>query len=429
MTANRSDVADGMTTYNALITYLDEIESADGNSAGILYIELDDPARFNDLFGHNSDKVLLRTFVSRLEAALTYDMLAKVGAYRFAIVYSTIESIERLEKAAGEIVNLLREPMGVGENLVYLTGTVGVASSVPGESASMLVKRAERAMADAKKEGRNRIGSDASETLFSSKEELRLMRDMPHAIDRGDIYFVYQPQYDYQQCKFTGAEILVRWRHPDIGDVMPDVFIPLAEISGMIVPLMTRTLIEAAQMFSRLELEGITDFSLAVNLPFQVLMEESFFHTVDFLMDAYALAGKKLTFEIMEDTIPDHLESFTAHLEKIKSMGFSLAVDDYGTGHTSLTYLLHFPVDYIKVDRLFVRNIHKSRRTYLLFQSIVDMAKALELSVVVEGVECEEEDAIVKRFGDITVQGYFYSKPVSAESLSRLLSKQSDLPV
>ena len=419
---------DRMITYNALVSYLDTIENTEGSYTGILYAELDDPARFNNLFGHNSDKVLLRTFVSRLESALSYDMLAKVGTYRFVVVYRMIENREMIEKAAGQIVNLLREPMGVGENLVYLTGTVGLALSIPGETGSMFVKRAERAMADAKKEGRNRIGICKSETLFSSKEELQLIKDMPRAIDRGDIYFVYQPQYSYRQRRFTGAEILVRWKHPDIGDVMPDVFIPLAEISGMIVPLMTRILIEAALMFSRLEKEGVRDFALAVNLPFQVLMEESFFHTVDFLMDAYALGGKNLTFEIMEDTIPDHLESFTARLEKIKSLGFSLAVDDYGTGHTSLTYLLHFPVDYIKIDRLFVQNIHKNRRTYLLFRSIVDMAKALELSVVVEGVECEEEDAIVKRFGDVTVQGYFYSKPVSAERLSRLLSKQPARP-
>ena len=426
MTENRFEAVDRMITYSALVSYLNTIENKEGSYTGILYVELDNPARFNNLFGHNSDKVLLRTFLSRLESTLSYDMLAKVGTYRFVVVYRVIKNRETIEKAAGQIVNLLREPMGVEENLVYLTGTIGLALSIPGETGSMFVKRAERAMTDAKKEGRNRIGICKSETLFSSKEELQLMKDMPSAIDRGDIYFVYQPQYNYRQRKFTGAEILVRWKHPDIGDVMPDVFIPLAEISGMIVPLMTRILIEAALMFSRLEKEGVRDFALAVNLPFQVLMEESFFHTVDFLMDAYALGGKNLTFEIMEDTIPDHLESFTARLEKIKSLGFSLAVDDYGTGHTSLTYLLHFPVDYIKIDRLFVRNIHKEHRTYLLFRSIVDMAKALELSVVVEGVECEEEDAIVKRFGDVTVQGYFYSKPVSAENLSRLLLKQSD---
>jgi len=423
MTDNRYEAVDGITTYNALISYLDAIKNREESYTGILYVELDDPARFNNLFGHHADKILLRTFVRRLESILSYDMLAKVGTYRFVVVYRVIANQGTIEKAAGEIVNLLREPMVVGENLVYLTGTIGIAIHIPGETGNMFVKRAERAMVDAKKEGRNRIGICKSETLFSPKEELILMRDMPRAIDRGDIYFVYQPQYNYRQRKFTGAEILVRWRHPDIGDVMPDVFIPLAEISGMIVPLMTRILIEAALMFSRLEKEGVRDFALAVNLPFQVLMEESFFHTVDFLMDAYALGGKKLTFEIMEDTIPDHLESFTTRLEKIKSLGFTLAVDDYGTGHTSLTYLLHFPVDYIKVDRLFVRNIHKNRRTYLLFRSIVDMAKALELSVVVEGVECEEEDAVVKQFGDVTVQGYLYSKPVSAERLSKLLSK------
>jgi len=141
-------------------------------------------------------------------------------------------------------------------------------------------------------------------------------------------------------------------------------------------------------------------------------MEESFPDTVEFILDAYELRGRSLTFEIMEDTIPDHIESFISRLESIKRMGFRLAVDDYGTGHTSLRYLLYFPVDYLKIDRSFVKGIEKSERTLQLFRSIVDTANALSLDIIVEGVENESEDRIVREFGALTVQGYHYSMPV-----------------
>jgi EAL domain-containing protein (putative c-di-GMP-specific phosphodiesterase class I) len=151
-------------------------------------------------------------------------------------------------------------------------------------------------------------------------------------------------------------------------------------------------------------------------------MEESFPDTVAFILEAYALQGKRLTFEIMEDTIPDHIESFTARLNEIKDLGFKLAVDDYGTGHTSLTYLLHFPVDYLKVDRSFIQGIDKKEKTFLLLKSIIDMASALNLEVVAEGVETSYEDKILRQnFSELSVQGFFYSKPSKAEDFLSLL--------
>jgi len=149
-------------------------------------------------------------------------------------------------------------------------------------------------------------------------------------------------------------------------------------------------------------------------------MEESFPDTVQFILKAYELEERNLTFEIMEDTIPDHMESFTARLDEIKDIGFSLAVDDYGTGHTSLRYLLHFPVDYIKIDRSFVQDIHKDHKRFLLFRSIIDMAKALDLEVIAEGVETYQEDEVLRSFTELSVQGYLYSKPSKAEIFLQL---------
>ncbi len=395
---------------------------------GVLFFELDDLARFNDLFGYETDKRIMEAFV-RIVCELFEDMsFARIGTYGFIAIRPDTESCEDMADVASMLINAIREPQTIGEHLFYLTVSVGVAvSSRRDETAHTCLKRAEKAMHKARQEGINKIVfADKETNTLTYAQEMRLMRDLPEAIETGDIYFVYQAQYDYDTSTFVGAEMLARWRHPEYGEISPSVFIPLAEKSGMITPMMIRTLIAASEMFEAMDKIGVASFSLSINMPFQVMMEESFLETVAFLVDAYRLNKRTITFEIMEDTIPDNLDSFVNRLHDIKERGFSLAVDDYGTGHTSLTYLLHFPVDYLKVDRFFIKDIDRNRRNYLLFRSIVDMAKAMDLKVVVEGVERKEEEAVLRPFGDLTAQGFLYAKPCDASSLLQLVEKTNN---
>ena len=412
-----ADALTGLATYDVLIEYLE-----DSVPAEVLYIEIDEPARFNDAFGYDTDKRILLYFCENISSLLDDELFVRIGTYSFVIAKKNPSKPGELKLLAEKIINQLREPMNFEGNLLYMTAAIGIASSFYGfYSAATLVRQAEHAMKKAKREGTNRIVLCQENRGFSFEHELKLLRDIPRAIENGEIYFVYQGQYNYAQKAFTGAEMLARWEHPVLGNVPPDIFIPLAEKSGMITPLMNKTLIEVSKMYQKLEEKGFPDFSIALNLSFQVLMEESFLDNVTFLLDAYGLQGKPLTFEIMEDTIPDHLESFIARLDEVKALGFSLAVDDYGTGHTSLTYLLHFPIDYLKIDRSFVHNIHQNRRNFLLFKSMIDMADALELKVIAEGVETPEDDAVLQQFEGITVQGYLYCKPLRAEDLLKRL--------
>ncbi len=391
---------------------------------GILFIEFEDISHFNDAFGYNADKSILLDLVEHIRTLFSDALFARIGTYSFVVVKET-STTEELISLSQNIINLLREPLSFQKNLLYVSAAIGIAHTENREEVSplLLVKQAEYAMREAKQQGINRIVVSRHKELLSTQDELRLLKDLPYAIEREEIYFVYQGQFNYGTSTFVGAEILARWEHPDLGMIPPSVFIPLAEKNGMITPLMTRTLIEAASMFEKLELRGKHTFSLSINLPFQVLMEESFVDTLGFLSDAYNLAGRHLTFEIMEDTIPDHLESFSSRLTEIKSLGFKLAVDDYGTGHTSLTYLQYFPVDYIKIDRSFITGIQKEHKRFMLFKSIVDMADALELEVIAEGVETEEENEILLYYFDhLTVQGFLYSRPSKAENFLSLLS-------
>jgi diguanylate cyclase (GGDEF)-like protein len=421
MNLETTDALTGLYTYSVLLEYLEKRSNV---STGILFIELDAPDRFNDTFGYNADKDILLNVVQGISKLLSEALFTRIGTYSFVIVKNDISSEKELIQLAEKIINLLREPLNFQDNLLYITAAIGISYMSAHEKCDpfTFVKHAEYAMKDAKKMGMNCIMVSEQESNFSYGQELRLLKEFPYAIEHGEIYFVYQGQYNYFEDTFIGAEMLARWKHPDLGEISPSVFIPLAEKSGMITPLMMRTLVEAASMFKKLEKKGIEDFSLSINLPFQVLMEESFPDTVAFILEAYALQGKRLTFEIMEDTIPDHIESFTARLNEIKDLGFKLAVDDYGTGHTSLTYLLHFPVDYLKVDRSFIQGIDKKEKTFLLLKSIIDMASALNLEVVAEGVETSYEDKILRQnFSELSVQGFFYSKPSKAEDFLSLL--------
>ncbi len=423
---NTTDALTGLYTHNVLFEYLEKaLSSKQENSVGLLYIELDNPERFNDTFGYNTDKQILINVTRNIAALLDNELFVRMGTYSFTIAKKEIPSVNGLKALAQKIINLLREPLNFQGNLLYMTATIGIGFSSRDQQNTplTLLKHAEYAMKDAKRHGTNRIMVGKQESRILHEQELRLLKDIPYAIEQGDIYFVYQGQYSYKESAFTGAEMLARWEHPELGNIPPAVFIPLAEKSGMITPLMTRTLIDAASMYRKLEEKGMESFSISINLPFQVLMEESFPDTVQFILKAYDLTGRNLTFEIMEDTIPDHIESFTTRLDEIKNIGFSLAVDDYGTGHTSLRYLLHFPVDYIKIDRSFVQGIHKEHKRFLLFKSIIDMANALSLEVIAEGVETYQEDEVLRNFPELSVQGYLYSKPSKADAFLQLLDR------
>jgi diguanylate cyclase (GGDEF)-like protein len=391
----------------------------------LLFIEFDDLARFNDTFGMDIDEKLLQQIGLALQSvADTEDIVARVGTYRFVWVCEDVGCKAEAYDKAQSVLSLLHEPFCIGENMFYVTASIGIClASEECNRAAMMLKSAENTMRNAQKKGINHIAFASSEPNPFLKTELQLLKDLPSAIDNGEFYFVYQGQYACKNKQFTGAEILTRWKHPKLGNISPAVFIPLAEKSGMIGPLTTKLLIASSHMFSRLESFGMETFSLSVNISPYVLMEKSFCDTVSFLMESYGLAGKKLHFEIMEDTVAQNLENFSSLLQKIKKRGVGIEIDDYGTGHTSLKYLISLPIDMIKIDRSFVSDIDKNHKKYALLRAIVDMAKALEIDVIIEGVETEAENRKVEHFENVTVQGYFYAKPMEEEAFLSMVTQ------
>lgn len=388
----------------------------DERMTALLFIEFDDLARFNETFGFDIDDQLLIQLSERIKPLLQADdILARVGNEQFAIVSDAFASKESVETFAKRIISMLYEPFFVDPNMFYVSASIGISlSSAEEDNAYRLLKTAEITMHKVQREGKNHILFTQYKTPVTLHNNMHLMEDIPAAIENGEIYFVYQGQYDHVRQSFTGAELLARWRHPKYGEISPGVFIPLAEQSGMIVPLTIKAIIDASKMFTRLETARITEFSLSVNISPAVLMNSDFIETVEFLCQNYELVGKKLNFEITEETLTQNIDNLVQLLGKIRALGIGIEVDDYGTGYTSLQYLANLPIDVLKIDRSFVRGIDSDLKKRALFQAIVNMSHALDIDVIAEGVETHREDAVIKKFDFMTVQGFLYSTPIES---------------
>ncbi len=398
----------------------------DKGVTALLFIEFDDLARFNETFGFDIDDQLMVQLSERIKPLLhADDILARVGNEQFAIVSQEFEAKESIEMFAKRIISILYEPFFVEPNMFYISASIGISlSSAEEYDAYRLLKTAENTMHKVQRDGKNHILFTQYNAQPSLQSSMHLMEDMPAAIENGEIYFVYQGQYDHVRKCFSGAELLARWRHPKYGEISPGLFIPLAEQSGMIGPLTIKAIIDASKMFARLEAAKIKDFSLSVNISPAVLMTSDFIETVQFLCQNYDLVGKKLNFEITEETLTQNIDNLVQLLEKIRAMGIGIEVDDYGTGYTSLQYLANLPIDFLKIDRSFVTGIDGDLKKRALFQAIVNMAHALDIDVIAEGVETDLEDAVIKKFDFITVQGFLYCKPIESTALIQRLEQQ-----
>lgn len=384
------------------------------NLTTLLFIEFDDLARFNETFGFDIDDKLIVQLSLKIASLLEMDdVLARVGNEQFAIVSRHLQSEESAEQFAKRIITALYEPFFVAPHMFYISASIGISISSPEENDGYrLLKTAENTMRKVQKDGKNHIAFTRQKDRSSLEKNICLMKDLPAALENGEIYFVYQGQYSHDKKRFVGAELLARWDHPHYGEISPEIFIPIAEQSGMIGPLTIKSFIEASKMFTTLETMGIEDFSLSINISSMVLLESDFIETVHFLRSNYNLAGKKLNLEIMEETLIQNIDNMVQVLKKIKEMEIGIQLDDYGTGYSSLKHLVHLPISVIKIDKSYVRDLDKDIKRQALFHAIVEMSHALDIDVIVEGVETILEDAFVKKFNSMTVQGYLYCKPI-----------------
>jgi diguanylate cyclase (GGDEF)-like protein len=389
----------------------------------VLFVDLDRFKVVNDSLGHFFGDELLRSTGDRLQSTVrAEDTVSRLGGDEFVVLLREVAGQDDAAVVAQKIGNVLSAPVVVHGRELCVTSSVGVAIFPEhGASARALITNADAAMYHVKKSGRNgsRLFAPDMSTFFPDR--LALESDLRKALDRRELELHYQPKFDVGSGEVSGMEALVRWRHPKRGLVSPAEFIPLAEETGLIVPLGNWVLREACRQNKLWQEQGFVPMRVAVNISGSQLREDDLADTVALALRESGLQPRFLELEITESVVMQNASTALLVLERLSQMDIHLAVDDFGTGYSSLSYLHRFPINTLKIDRSFIRDLSTSQNDALIVQAIIALAHSLKLEVVAEGVENEAQLAFLKTFGSDQFQGFLRSKPLPAPQFQQLL--------
>jgi diguanylate cyclase (GGDEF)-like protein/PAS domain S-box-containing protein len=397
----------------------------------LLFLDLDHFKHINDSLGHPVGDSVLKIVTARLEASVRLeDTVARLGGDEFVVLISGLEGsheevIDQVHELADTLRELLAEPMFLDGHRLQVTPSIGVAL-IPdhGSTPADLLKRADIALYRAKDSGRNATQMFHSTMQKAASDRLRLENDLRQALARGEFSLSYQPQVDTRGNRIIGAEALLRWRHPILGNLPPSEFIQVMEESGMILEVGNWILEEACKTGGGLLRKGLIDagdFSLCVNISPRQFRQSDFVERVERCLHTYDLPHRLLKLEITEGIVIQNIEDTIAKMRQLKQLGISFAMDDFGTGYSSLTYLKRLPVDALKIDQSFVRDATTDPNDAELVRAIVAMAASLNLSIIAEGVEKQEQLDFLAQLDCHFYQGFLFSEPLSADGFEALL--------
>jgi len=378
--------------------------------AALLLIDLDRFKEVNDIYGHPAGDTVIRVTGERLRALLgPADFVARLGGDEFAVIQANVAFNAQIADLALRIIDRLNLPIEIGPECVVSCGaSVGIA--VAGEHAhqpDQLFSRADTALYVAKNAGRNRYACYEPGMDEALRDKQQLTAELSLATERGELELYLQPRVGFSSCEVTGYEALVRWNHPGRGLVSPGVFIPLAEQSGLIVPLGAWVLREACACAMR----TLGEVAISVNVSAVQLYRADFVAALATVLAETGLPPGRLELELTETALLHDAQRAAAILSALRKLGVKLALDDFGTGYSSLSYLSHLPFNSIKIDRAFVQGAHTNERDGLIIQTIVQLAHGLGMSVTAEGVELPEHIDVLRRLGCDELQGYLLGKP------------------
>ncbi|MDN4473972.1 putative bifunctional diguanylate cyclase/phosphodiesterase [Demequina zhanjiangensis] len=401
-------------------------ERAPGSGAGgpaLVLIDLDHFKDFNDTLGHSVGDTILRDVAQRLVAAAPPAEVHRLGGDEFAVVVEG--DIRDAQRTANGLLASLDAPVVVEGLELLVRASAGVAvAPAHGDDAETLMKNADIALYHAKRE-RDRISTFDRKYDVNSVERLQLLADLRAALEDDQLHVVYQPQVDMRSGRTVAVEALVRWNHVGRGPIGPDHFVPLAENSGLILPLTTYVLDQALAQLAQWHADGY-DLRMAVNLSARHLSDLSLPQQVSNALDAHAVPPSRLVLEVTETGILSDAVRADVVIRALRAIGVEVAIDDYGTGNASLSYLRRLEIDELKVDRSFVMNIHDDPHDLIIVNSTIELALALGVRVVAEGIEDERTVKVLAGFDSLIGQGYHFSGPVSAAQISeRLISERS----
>jgi len=422
------DFLTGLPNRQQLQQQLDQILEDAGRlqrRVAVLCVGLDDFKGINEQFSYQSGDQLLLALSDRLRShSGRLGALARLGGDQFALVQADIEQPYEAAELAQSVLDDLELPFLLDQHEVRLRATIGITLfPEDGDSTEKLLQKAEQTMTLAKSRSRNRYQFYIASVDSEMRRRRELEKDLRDALAQNQLHLVYQPQVDYRDHRVVGVEALLRWQHPQHGFVAPDLFIPLAEQNGTIIPIGEWILDQTCRQLREWHDQGFSDLRMAINLSTVQLHHSELPRVVNNLMQVYRLPPKSLELEVTETGLMEDISTAAQHLLSLRRSGALIAIDDFGTGYSSLSYLKSLPLDKIKIDKSFVQDLLEDEDDATIVRAIIQLGKSLGMQVIAEGVETAEQEAYIIAQGCHEGQGYLYSKPLPARELTLFLKQ------
>jgi diguanylate cyclase (GGDEF)-like protein len=391
----------------------------------LLYLDLDNFKSINDSLGHEAGDTLLRQVAHRLMNCVGEGgTVSRRGGDEFSILLPGLSHADDVSALATRVMEQLQQPFVIGGQEISTSASIGVAIFPDdGSDLETLRKKADVAMYQAKEVGRNTFRFFDATMNVEAAEHLRMRNGLRRALEGGEFELHYQPQFELVSGVVIGVEALLRWRHPELGVVPPARFIPVAEDSGLIVPIGAWVLRQACRQAVAWQRAGLPTMTMAVNLSAVQFKRGDVEQSVLRALEESGLAPALLELELTESILIQNAEGVLASLKRLKQQGVKLSIDDFGTGYSSLSYLKRFDIDKLKIDQSFVRDLATDPDDAAIVRAIIQMARSLNLRTIAEGVETEEMLHQLRVFQCDEAQGYHFARPMAASEMARYLAK------
>ncbi|HEC12681.1 MAG TPA: EAL domain-containing protein [Acidiferrobacteraceae bacterium] len=423
---------DALTGLPNRLLFYDRLDIAlahvkrNGQKLAVMFLDMDRFKNVNDSLGHSAGDLLLQRTAERLTQNIRKeDTVARLGGDEFTVLLSQLTNVGSAAEVAEKILDAFKRPMNIDGHELFITASIGI-SIYPDDAqqAESLMKNADAAMYRAKDCGRNNYQFYSPAMNARALERLALESKLRFALQRGEFMLHYQPQMDLYTGQIIGMEVLLRWNTKDWGLVSPAEFIPLLEETGLILPVGEWVLQQACAQNSAWQADGYPPMCIAVNLSARQFVQQNLVRSITDILERTGLAAQYLELEITESIMMDAVSAKLKVLQALKATGLQIAVDDFGTGYSSLSYLKRFPIDTIKIDQSFVRDMTRDPADVAIVETVIALAHNLKHKVIAEGVETQEQLALLRRLGCDEIQGYLLSRPLSAEVMSEWLDQQ-----
>jgi diguanylate cyclase (GGDEF)-like protein/PAS domain S-box-containing protein len=388
----------------------------------ILFIDLDNFKFINDKWGHDAGDIVIKEAACKIKEAIRpTDMVARLGGDEFIVMLKDVQDEQDIKKYVKQILANFQTPISTSNQDYSLTCSIGIATfPTNGDSAEQLITNADNALYHVKGRGKNDYSFFNNNMKIQSFESSLLENALRSAIKNEQFYLEYQPKQNIATKELFGMEALVRWNHPELGIIPPGKFIPLAEETGLIIPMGEWILRESCKQTKLWQKQGFPNLIISVNVSVRQLEDSNFIDSVIDILQETQLDPRCLELEVTESIFAD-VKNAASILQELRSMGIKISVDDFGTGYSSLSYIKHLPIDILKVDGSFIRDIHSNEESKAIVKAIITLAKAIGLNVIAEGIELEEHIEELKNGGCLLGQGFYFSKPMTSEVFEKYL--------